>query len=637
MRLFANRRIRDIFIQVAQKAVTQASLAKEMNVSTRTIRSDLKALNDIISEYGNSLIYDRRKGYSIRVDNQAGHNTLLELSQRPWKEKRSTVERRRTLLSALLRQEAEISLEELEATWFISIYSLRNDITLLKRHVASYALSIVTEGADKFTLAGSEIAVRRCIYDHLLGSKDVDEDYQDVFGSLTPLSTIKVALTDYFVKHDVVISDVNLRFFSLICAIACERIIRGSWLLDYEFTDCAPRIKTVASDILYLLLAGQVTVLLQSEIDFMAMNLTAFCAVSNESASEGSLYGAEHAVMNHFLTYISASWCFDVRYNEMSRKDLLRHIKAMRLRVNHGITMINPLIDQIKRHYPLMYELTLAAFSEVEPLFFSNTISDDEIGYLVMHIGAILEETQLKDEGKRITALIVNEQGEASTRMVCQKIVRMYPHIVVAKCISLEQYKAMGNVENDIVISFVDIEEKNKRVISLPPLPERWQLENMKYFLNDETIPPAATVNYFSAEHFFVFDNPNPTKSSVIHFLSSQLELKGRVNPHYLSSVMEREERASTLLDDKIAIPHPLGLVALSTMVTVAIFPQGIEWDEGKKVKLVFMLAISEDAFVDSMIIYDYLTNILDNDVIENLSQCLTFTDFMSLSKKYFL
>lgn len=109
------------------------------------------------------------------------------------------------------------------------------------------------------------------------------------------------------------------------------------------------------------------------------------------------------------------------------------------------------------------------------------------------------------------------------------------------------------------------------------------------------------------------------------------------MDERYLVSVLEREERASTLLDDKIAIPHPLGLVALSTMVTVAVFPNGIEWDAGKIVKMVFMLAISEDAFVDSMLIYDYLTNILDDDVIDVLSQCASYPAFMSRSQKYFL
>ena len=144
-------------------------------------------------------------------------------------------------------------------------------------------------------------------------------------------------------------------------------------------------------------------------------------------------------------------------------------------------------------------------------------------------------------------------------------------------------------------------------------------------------------VNYFSANHFFVFEHSTHNKASLIRFLSSQLELQGRVGSHYLDSVLERENRASTLLDDKIAIPHPLGLLALSTMVTVAVFPQGIEWDPGKHVKLVFMLAISEDAFVDSMLIYDYLTNILDDDVIDALSRCTSYADFMLLSQKYFL
>ena len=122
------------------------------------------------------------------------------------------------------------------------------------------------------------------------------------------------------------------------------------------------------------------------------MNLAAFCSHPNDAAPPPDPCAAEQAVMNHFLSYVSASWFCDVFYDEPSRASLLNHIKAMRIRVNNGITIINPLIEQIKRHYPLMYEMTLAAFSELEH-FFSGTISDDEIGYLVMHIGAILEET----------------------------------------------------------------------------------------------------------------------------------------------------------------------------------------------------------------------------------------------------
>lgn len=635
MRLFANKRVRDIFIQIAQGTATQVSLAKEMNVSTRTIRSDLKALSDIVAGAGNRLIYDRKKGFSIQVDNPAGHSALLEHSQKPWKETRSTAERRRALLTALLRQDAEVSLETLESTWFISIYSLRNDITLLKRHFALYDITIHGESPDRYKLQGSEIALRRCMYDHLLKAKETEEEYYALFDATVNVSAIKQSLSHYVVQHGMVVSDVNLRFFTLICGIVFERLRRGNWLLDYEFNACDPALKTVACDILSLLTGG-VTAIPQSEIDYMAMNLAAFCASSSDDLPTSGEYAAERAVMNHFLSYISASWFCHVFYDELSRANLLNHIKAMRIRVNNGITIINPLIEQIKRHYPLMYEMTLAAFSELEH-FFSGPISDDEIGYLVMHIGAILEETHLKDAGNTISALVVSEQGNASTRLVCQKITRMYPQVVITRCLSVEQYKVSEAIGEDIVISLVNIEEKNRRVIHLPPLPERWQLENMKYFLSDHATPPEAMVNYFSADHFFVFDSHAHTKTSLLRFLSSQLAQKGRVDEHYLASILERESRASTLLDDKIAIPHPLGLVALSTMVTVAVFPDGIEWDPGKTVKLVFMLAISEDAFVDSMLIYDYLTNILDDDVIDVLSRCATFAEFMALSRKYFL
>lgn len=307
MRLFTNKRVRDIFVQIVKGNVTQASLAKEMNVSTRTIRSDLKELGELIVTQGNSLIYDRKKGFSIQVNNPAGLNTLLEHSQRPWKETHSTAERRRALLTALLCQDEGISLEELEGTWFISIYSLRNDVALLKRHFALYDLTIASESADKWKLVGSEIAFRRCIYDHLLRSKEAEEDYHDIFGSAAEFSDIKQSLSHYFVNHGFMVSDVNLRFFTLICGITCERIRRVNWLLDYEFDGCAAQWKTVASDILYTLLASEVVSVPQSEIDYMAMNLAAFCAAPTELVDDHGQCDAERTVMNHFLSYVSAS------------------------------------------------------------------------------------------------------------------------------------------------------------------------------------------------------------------------------------------------------------------------------------------------------------------------------------------
>ena len=636
MRLFTTKRMRDIFIQIAQGPVTQAALAKEMNVSTRTIRSDLKELGDMMGQHGSSLVYDRKNGFGIDILDDARYSALLEQSEKPWKEPRSAAERRNALLTLLLRQQGHVSLEELEAHWFISIYSLRNDISLLKRHFSLYQINVESEGNDSFKLTGDELAFRRCIYDHLLSTRETETDYSELFGPTRKMADVKCTLSHHLVDNHLQFSDVNLRFFTLACGISIERILRECWLLDFEFTDVDPQWKNVAGDILEELLPGTILHIPPGEIDYMAMTLSAFCSTCTDAPGAESVCDAEHAVMNHFLSYVSSVWFCDVNYDEQSRKNLLNHIRAMRVRVNNGITIINPLLAQIKRHYPLMYEMTLSAFSEMEH-FFTGKISDDEIGYLVMHIGAVLEETHYQDQNTRLRVLVVSDQSIASARLVSQKIIRMYPNVVITDCISVEQYSLLPTIEDDLVIALVSLAEKNKKVIHLPPLPERSQLENLKYLLTQEQTPPDSMINYFSAEHFFIFDRSQHNKESLINALSAHLQLTGKVDASYLPSVLEREAHASTLLDEKIAIPHPMGLVALRTQVTVAVFPEGIEWDPGKTVRLIFMLAISEDAFVDSMHIYDYLTNILDDDIIDKLCQCQDFNGFISQSEKYFV
>lgn len=634
MRLFTSKRVRDIFMTLAQGDITQSALAKEMKVSTRTIRTDLKEVGDIVRQSGNRLIYTRKKGFSLQISDPDALHLLLHQCQQPWKETRSGAERRAAMLEALLFDEQGVMLAELEAEWFISIYSLRNDMALLKRHVSLYQLRIVSEGDDIFKLKGSEIAFRRCIYDHQLrltqatdcgNNTDLVRAYPDC----------RNVLSRFLSDKKLEISDANLHFLSLIVAIAQERMARGKWLLDFEFCDAEPGWKTLAEALLQSLWINPAVPFPQSEIDFTAMNLIAFCTTTSSHNWVPEAYSVERTIMNHFLSYVSTSWFINVNYDALSQATLLSHIRAMRVRVNNAITIVNPLLEQIKCHYPLMYELTLSAFSELDQ-FFTASISADEIGYLVMHIGAILEESICHQSGQGMRALVVSDQGMASTRVVCQKIMSLYPGLHIVRQISVEQYSLMSHVEEDIVISLVNIVEKNKRIILLPPFPERWQLENIKYYLVSETQPVNAMLNYFSADNFFVLNAGDYTKSSLITFLCDRLNAQARVNDHFLASVLDREMRASTLLDDKIAIPHPLAPIALSTLVSVTIFPDGIEWDTGKRVKLVFMLAISEDHFIDSMLIYDFLTNILHDDIIENISQCNNYNEFITTSKKYF-
>lgn len=634
MRLFANKRIRDIFLLLSKGPLTQVMLSKALNVSTRTVRSDLTQLDDLLASHGCRLMHDRKAGFHLEVINESAFEQLLQQAGQQWRDVRSAAERRRMLTTLLLHQQQCVALETLESQWFVSIYSLRHDLQLLKKHFALYQLRLSSTSNDLWLLSGEEQHIRQCLYDDLIKSRESEKALNATLPVHYACAAIKKTLTVCLNQSRLYFNDMNLRFLTLACTVIVHRIRHGHLLMNFDYHDMATDYNDLAAQLLRHFLDTQAP-LPESEIHYLAMHLAAFCYIDSPPFGDDTVNNIDTAIMNHLLSYIRSVWYCDVNYDTQLKRTLLNHIKAMRVRVNNAITIVNPLLGQIKRHYPLIYEMTVAACNELSGLFIRQ-INEDEIGYLVMHVGAALEASGNQGGPGKRSALIVSDLSDSITRIVVQKVVRMYPDITIASQMSSQRYLQLTEIKEDIVIALDEVEEKNKQVVYLPPFPDRQQLEQIKYCFARKKPRALHIRDYFSAGNFFIFPKKTHNKISLISFLARHLALRGDVGDTYLDSVMIRENFSSTLLDEKIAIPHPMGLVSCNTLIAVALFPEGIEWDEGKYVKMVCMLAIDEEAFVDSMLIYDYLTTILDDDIINKLSASRSFEQFMALSEPHF-
>ena len=71
----------------------------------------------------------------------------------------------------------------------------------------------------------------------------------------------------------------------------------------------------------------------------------------------------EEALVDYILSYINAHYNYNLQGDEQLRADLLTHIKTMITRVKYQINIPNPLLANIKQHYPMAYDVTLAAVS----------------------------------------------------------------------------------------------------------------------------------------------------------------------------------------------------------------------------------------------------------------------------------
>lgn len=73
-------RLRDILrlLMAAEAPVTSSFFAAQLNVTTRTVRNDIKELQGVLSGHGLGCTIGKRLGYKLRIDDEQVFRTLLQ-------------------------------------------------------------------------------------------------------------------------------------------------------------------------------------------------------------------------------------------------------------------------------------------------------------------------------------------------------------------------------------------------------------------------------------------------------------------------------------------------------------------------------------------------------------------------------
>ncbi len=277
----------------------------------------------------------------------------------------------------------------------------------------------------------------------------------------------------------------------------------------------------------------------------------------------------DEALVNYILRYINSQYNYNLLDDAQLHADLLTHIKTMITRVRYQIMIPNPLLDNIKQHYPMARDMTPPR-SPVE--IYPYTISENEIGFLVLHIGVGLERHYNIGYQRQPQVLLVCDTSNAMVRMIEAILQRKYPQLEIAATISQREYEQRDAIEADFVISTVRIGEKDKPVVTIAPFPTDYQLDQIgKLVLVDRTRPWMLN-KYFDAAHFRVVDKPMD-QQTLFAELCQQLLEEGFVDAEFHASVVEREAIVSTMLGMALRCRTP-GLLAKKTVVYTVIAPQ---------------------------------------------------------------
>ena len=627
---FPNQRLAQLFSLLQNETLPQDELAQRLSVSTRTVRADITALNALLLPYGAQFMLIRGSGYRLNVDDPTLYQTLAETTPKAQHIPRTAQDRINFLLIRFLTSAFSLKLEDLADEWFVSRATLQSDMVDVRERFQRYQLTLETRPRHGMKLFGSEVSIRACLTDLLWEHAQQDGLPLPVDkGGLSAEGSARLAreLQEILTRHHVRLTDEGERFIRLYSAVVVRRASEGYPLAEFSAEDVAQNVRDAARELVGMLqqLAGKA--LSAAEEEWLCVHLA---ARQVQDVDPGTISADDdEALVNYILRYINTQYNYNLLDDAQLHADLLTHIKTMITRVRYQIMIPNPLLDNIKQHYPMAWDMTLAAVSSWGK-YTPYAISENEIGFLVLHIGVGLERHYNIGYQRQPRVLLVCDTSNAMVRMIEATLQRKYPQLEIAATLSQREYELLEAVAEDFVISTVRIGEKDKPVATIAPFPTDYQLDQIgKLVLVDRTRPWMLD-KYFDEAHFRVIDTPID-RQTLFAELCQQLQEEGFVDAGFYDSVVEREAIVSTMLGDGIALPHALGLLAKKTVVYTVIAPNGMVWGD-ETAHIIFLLAISKSEYEEAMAIYDIFVTFLRERAMTRLAATGSFDEFKTVA-----
>lgn len=627
---FPHQRLAQLFTLLQNETLPQEELAQRLSVSTRTVRADITALNALLLHYGAQFILTRGSGYQLVIHDPTRYQTLEESAPKAQHIPRTAADRIHFLLVRFLTSAFSIKLEDLADTWFVSRATLQGDMVDVRERFQRYQLTLETRPRHGMKLFGSEVSIRACLTDLLweLSQQGPLNPLigEEAFDASVP-TLLAGVLQETLTRHHVRLTDAGERFICLYGAVAVRRVSEGYPLADFSAEDVGQNVRDAARELANTMqqLAGKL--LAPAEEEWLCVHLA---ARQVQDVDPGTISADDdEALVNYILRYINQQYNYNLLDDAQLHADLLTHIKTMITRVRYQIMIPNPLLENIKQHYPMAWDMTLAAVSSWGK-YTPYAISENEIGFLVLHIGVGLERHYNIGYQRQPQVLLVCDTSNAMVRMIEAILQRKYPQLEIAATLSQREYEQREEIAEDFVISTVRISEKEKPVVTIAPFPTDYQLDQIgKLVLVDRTRPWLLN-KYFDEAHFQVIDTPMD-QQALFATLCQQLQQEGFVGAEFHGSVVEREAIVSTMLGDGIALPHSLGLLAKKTVVYTVIAPHGIAWGD-ETAHIIFLLAISKSEYEEAMAIYDIFVTFLRERAMARLAATRSFAEFKTVA-----
>lgn len=601
-------------------------LAKLLNVSDRTIRNDIAAINEF---YADTMIESNiRKGYRIQGEK------VKRFIEETKKEIPETGEERRWLILKTLVEHNQVNIYQLADQMCISEFSLENDMNKIRKLLDNYQGLKVIRQSNMLQLSGGE-REKRHLYEELISYKisgnlwnlnKVAENFMRF-----DLLKVKELLKDIFEEFHYQMNEVRIPTLLIHVGVILERNFACHFLKeDEEQQGKYGREEYEISRHFFEKIGARLSLQVrEAEICDFAIYLEhgkrkGYC-------EEEQLQGLASDLVQHIIVEIREH--FDIDFSEDCEFRLGLEVHTVSLLKRHyaNVEIDHTCLEEVKRKYPLIFEMGVWVCKIMEE-HLNIIISENEISFIALHLGSAYERANLR---RKYRCLLICPHNQTVKDLCIQKIVnRFQDRMEIVDCMSYFEESLIREKNLDLILTTqpvahaLDIETTEISMFfahtdeaavfqTLNRLDQIRYRNNFQFFILN-----------LIREEFFTANMAVEEPEKIISDMCDKLYARGYVKENFKEGVLKRERLSPTSFFHGFAIPHNMShQETIHSAISTAILKQPVQWGS-YEVRFVLLLAITEENRNFLKIFFDWLDDIVSNP--EKFARLLEVQDYQS-------
>lgn len=585
-----NRLARILNIMEQKQSVTVDYLSEKMDVSPKTIKNDIKEINNSLE--GHAIIENKRNSYIFYIFDTDGYEQVKNKVYAHDDFMNSPNSRIVFIMQKLMNTDCPYLTDELAYDMNIGRSTVNGDLKRLRKILEEYEIEILGKTNTGISLNGDELEIRFFIlenmYDGIYKDYPLDSDLIDAIKQIALEYELDSVAVEYFIK-----------FFT----VMIDRFLNGNPLskLDKKYEELKESsayifAREIANNISKVLM----TDLPEEEILFISIPIAGMRTPTNIKTIEKlQVKKTTEDLILKIKDKIKQEMNISIQFEQIMH-EFMYHIQFMINRMKYGFKIRGIDCEEIKSSNSVAYTVAEVAASVIQNEE-NIEISNEEIALMSVYFGILIDKSNL-EKNKIYNIAIICGTGRISARVVESNLKKIIKNETVMDLYSDSNIDSEILDKYDLVVSTVklDIDTKSE-IIYIKDVLDRSELKRkidlLKYSDNKEISfikgMDSIMLGILDENRFFVLDK-NYSYSENVNMMIDILENEGHLDAGFKERIRKREEKSSMIFEDTVAFPHTINYASKNIELALGVVPENMSDEKGKDIKLVFLLGLPE-------------------------------------------